>query len=196
MVRLNLETRGHHPSADAAWHRLVAPGRPTTREDYRALLERAYGFDSPLESALAYTPHLDSIADAHRRFRSGFIAQDLLTLGAKPTELTRVPQCMIAPFANVAEALGWLYVHERATLVHEAIRAELVARLPGVERATSYLSAYDGSVGARWHELGQALDRIAVSATVEQRIVDAAHDAFRALDRWFAPSAVWQHRTG
>src|SRR5688572_13373528 len=118
--RLDMETRAHHAEVDSYWLDLMAAG--VTREQYRAQLMRLYGFEAPLESALAYTPQL-VIADRRERMRSGLIAQDLLALGITPSKITALPQCSnIAPFADPGEALGWKYVMERPTQMHGAIK--------------------------------------------------------------------------
>lgn len=188
LVRLNVETRGFHAAADAPWLDLVAPGRTVTRLDYVSQLVLAYGFDAPLEAALAYTPHLEPFVELHPRFRCGLLAQDLLSLGVSPGQMAGLRQCMIAPFASVAEAFGWLYVHERSTLLHEGIGCELASRLPEVAGAMSALHAHDGRVGGLWDDFGQALDRVARTSHIEDRVVAAAVDAFRTL-------GVWHRRT-
>jgi heme oxygenase len=147
-------------------------------------LVRAYGFDSPLEAALRYTRNFDQLVDMTGRYRSGLIAQDLLQLGLGPSQVATIPQQMIAPFAHVAEALGWLYVHERATLAYETVRRELLRQMPDVESATTYLSAYQGVVGSRFDELGQILDQLASAPAIAERVVVAARDAFRHALSW------------
>src|SRR5688572_16575457 len=125
--RLDMETRAHHADVDEHWLDLMAAG--VTREQYTQLLMRLYGFEGPVESALAYTPQL-VIADKRERMRSGLIAQDLIALGVSPASITRLPQCTaIAPFAEPGEALGWKYVIERPTQMHGAIKRNLVSRV-------------------------------------------------------------------
>ena len=187
IVRLNVETRSFHSAVDAAWLAL-ARSTSLTRLDYLHHLVRVYGFDAPLEAALAYTPHLDGFFDLQRSSRAGLLAQDLLALGVKPAEIASLRQCLIAPFASVAEACGWLYVHQRSILLHDAVHAALVSRLPEVANATAYLRAHDGRVGAVWDDVGQALERVARTSLIENRIVSAANDAFRAAREWFGYS--------
>jgi len=148
-------------------------------------LVASYGLDAPLEAALAYTPHLEGFITVAPRFRSGLLAQDLLALGLSPSTIAGLRQCMIAPFANVAEACGWLYVHERATLLYDTVRIELIDRLPEVAEATSALHIHDGWIGVMWDELGETLDEIGCSASVEDRIIRAALEAFRTTLGWY-----------
>src|ERR1044071_7421258 len=106
--RLDMETRDQHAEVDGHWLDLMASG--VTRDQYKALLTRVYGFEAPIESALAYKPHL-LVPDRRERTRSGLIAQDLLALGCTPGRITALPQCDdIGPFGDPAEALGWKYV--------------------------------------------------------------------------------------
>lgn len=184
LVRLNLETRAYHADADSPWHDLLV-GTAVTKSRYMQQLVRVYGFEAPLEAALAYTPHLSTIIELRPRFRSGLIAQDLLNLDISPMQIAEIPQHMIAPFTSISEALGWMYVSERATLIHDQARRDLVARLPAVEGATSYLSAYQGHVGARWDAFGEVLDGFAQTAKVRDQIFTAAHSAFRAAIDWY-----------
>lgn len=183
--RIDVETRAFHAEADAAWLRLVAPGHTPSRFDYIEQLVASYGFDAPLEAALAYTPQLEGFIDVAPRFRSGLLAQDLLAIGLSPSAIAGLRQCMIAPFANVAEACGWLYVHQRATLLYDAVRIELIDRLPEVAEATSALQVNEGWIGIMWDDMGEIIDDIACSQAVEDRIVRAALEAFRTTLSWY-----------
>ena len=179
-MRLNMETRAQHPDADAGWLELMSID--TTRPRYLYQLIATYGFEAPIESALALTPQMNRVLQLRHRARTGFIVQDLLTLGLTPSRIARLPQCsQIVPYRDTYEALGWMYVLERATLLHDAIRRHLEARLPTV-RAWNYLSAYAGVAGARWAELGHALEEQRAGA---DQIIDAAQTAFECYRQWF-----------
>jgi len=178
--RLDAETRDLHADVDRHWLDLMASG--VTKDTYRAHLARVYGFEAPLESALAYTKQL-VIRDRLDRSRSGLIAQDLLALGMSPHKLAALPQCHdIAPFDDPAEALGWKYVVERPIQLHSAIKRNVVSRVGETANALSYLSAYDGIAPARWHQLGLLLDTL----RAEEKLIGAARNAFTAMAAWFA----------
>jgi heme oxygenase len=182
--RLDQETRAHHADADADCDVLFLPDLAAS--DYLLYLVRQYGFEAPLESSLAMTPGLELMLDLKERFRAGFIAADLLALGLRPGEVAELAQCMVIPhFRGAAEALGWLYVVERATLTHSVVRGHLSARLPDeMSRASAYLSRYAGVVGMRWRQFGQALDAIARTSAIADVVIESARDAFRAQRRW------------
>jgi heme oxygenase (biliverdin-IX-beta and delta-forming) len=182
LMQLNLATQGFHLDADAPWLDLMGPGRRLTT--YMNRLVRAYGFEAPVEAALAYTPHVASLVDLRARARAGLIAQDLLALGIAPHQLTTLDECPITPFSSVAEALGWLYVNERSTLIHDVVRRRVLFHHPELAKSTNYLGAYHGHAGARWQELGAILDRVARTERIAEQIIESAQDAFVAQIGW------------
>jgi heme oxygenase len=184
--RLDMETRLLHAEVDSYWLDLLAIG--VTRDQYRRQLARIYGFEAPLESALAYTPHL-IIADRRERGRTGLLALDLLALGVTPSRITALPQCGdIAPFDDPAEALGWKYVAERPTQLHPAIKRNVISQIAELENATAYLSACDGVASTRWQQLGVLLDEVSTRPRAKDRIIEAACNAFTTLNKWFRTS--------
>jgi len=182
LMQLNLATQSYHLDADAPWLDLIGPGR--TVSTYMRRLVRSYGFEAPVEAALAYTPHVASLVDLRNRARSGLIAQDLLALGLVPHQIATLDECPITPFASVSEALGWLYVNERATLIHDVIRKRLTFHHPEIANATHYLGAYEGVVGTRWQELGDILERVARNDRIADQITTAAVAAFQQQIAW------------
>jgi heme oxygenase len=180
---LDVETRDFHPHTDRYWLDLMASG--VTREQYRAHLARLYGFESSLESALAYTPNL-IIRDRRDHARCGLIVQDLMALGMSPHQAATLPQCRdIGPFSDPEAALGWKYVSERPTQLFSAIRRNVVARIPDVANAVAYLSSFDSIAAARWQSFGLLLDEVARRPDAREKIIRAAKDAFGALTSWF-----------
>ena len=189
--RLNQETAAYHPDADADLDPLFRADAGAAA--YMLYLMRVYGFEAPLESSLTMTPGLDLLIDVRARARSAAIASDLMQLGLRPSQVAEMPQCLTIPqFRGAAEALGWMYVAERCTLAHSVIKNHLGTRLPAeIGKASAYLSAYAGTVGARWRDFGEKLDKVAHHPAIADRIVHAAGDAFRCQRRWMQQ----EHRT-
>jgi heme oxygenase len=183
LTQLNLETRIHHAEVDA--DQLKVLELPDAAR-YREFMIRSYGFEASVESALALTTNLNQFVDLRDRAKAGLIAADLLALGMRPQELSKVPLCpWIETFDSIADALGWLYVVERKTLLHSAMLRHLTVRMPQIiVLASSYLSCYDHTAGTRWRDLGAALDRFATPESADQ-IVAAAHHAFWCQRDWF-----------
>lgn len=194
LTRLNIETRPHHHMVDAAWLELTT--NRASLATYQRLLVRVHGFEAPLEGAFLYTPRLNLVVDLRARAKSGAIVRDLLALGLRPQQIAELPQCReIVPFRNMMNALGWMYVTERATLLHGGVHRHLVTKLPQSNDATAYLRSYDRMVSARWNELGMILDQVANNDELAQQVVDGAHDAFRCQLRWYRDESH-QHRRG
>lgn len=185
VIELNVATRSYHAGADTPWLDLMVPGVDV--QQYISHLIKVYGFEAPLESALHYTPGLAALVDLRARNRTGLVALDMLRLGVGPAQIAQLPQRFIA-FSGTIEALGWMYVVERSTLLHAGVRRYLALRLPEIPDALSYLSAYDGVASDRWAELGEALDAVAQTPAIARQLVLAAKQAFSALHSWFHQS--------
>lgn len=184
LTRLNLETRAQHPEADYPW--LEVMSFDTSRDRYVDQLVATYGFEAPIEAALSLTPHLGEVINLRPRARSGLIVEDLLVLGLGPSKIARLPQCThIAPFREPAEALGWMYVLERSTLMFDTVRTQVSARIPGLS-AAHYLGAYEGIAGARWQEFGAILDAYAITPASADHVVASARAAFVCQRDWYA----------
>jgi heme oxygenase len=185
LARLAGETRVHHAEADADVDRYLF-GTATTRGDYRVYLARLYGFVMPLEAALGSVPGLGEMVDIADRAKAPALLHDLVNLGTTLEELAELPQCLSIPVhRGPASALGWMYVVERPMLATSVLRRHLATRLPQeMAFASAYLQLYSGSLGARWRDLGIAMERVAQTQAIADRIVAAANDAFRTLARW------------
>lgn len=187
LARLAVETHVHHADADIDVDRYLFGAR-TSRLEYRAFLARLYGFVMPLEAALANVPGLDQLVDVAERSKAPALLHDLVALGLELADLAELPQCLAVPgHRGAAGALGWMYVVERPMLATATLRHHLETRLPAeMAHASAYLQLYSGTAGARWRALGVAMDRVAETPAVGDRIVAAASDAFRTLARWRA----------
>jgi len=193
VIQLNMATRSHHVEADRPWLDLMVPA--VGKFAYVKHLLKVYGFEAPLEAAFRYTPGLSALVDLRARLRSGLIAQDLMRLGMSAGRLAELPQ-RFTTFSGPAEALGWMYVIERSTLLHGGVRRYVTQRVPDAGDATNYLAAYDGVAGTRWSELGNAFDAISPSPSVTQQIIRAANTGFRALCDWFRGDEALAHVAG
>lgn len=193
-MRLNIATRHSHAELDEPWLALLQP--TVTRADYLNVLVRTYGFLGPFEGACKYTPDLGRIP-LLQHTRAGLIAQDLLALGLSPAQVANIPQCAsITTFRGVAEALGWFYVVERSTLLHEGVCREVQLHVPGVENALAYVSAHGGHVSENWTTLGRLLDRIGVKPDVASEVITSARAGFETMKEWFHNTRAHQQSAG
>lgn len=182
LIRLALETRSHHGVADAQRLALL---EGATSASYQDFLGVVLGFESAYERALVVAPGIHPKL-LRQRVKSSRIRHDLLALGTSEADLDALPTCVTPVFRTAAEALGWVYVVERNTLLHGLLRRHLASVLPDpIERASSYLAAYGDNPGEHYRELATALEEAARKAITPGEIVTAAHAAFEAQRLWF-----------
>jgi heme oxygenase len=187
LFELDEATRHWHADVDEPWLSLLRDD--VTQHDYRAQLVRMHGFEAPFEAACAYTPQLWRAVEMRQLTRAGRIAQDLLALGMKPSEVAALPQCFsITVFKDVAEAIGWLYVVERTTLHHAALRRHVLRHVDDANRACAYLSVVEDTA-EHWRRFGRTLDRVALQGPSAIEVIDAAHAGFACMQQWFRDSA-------
>jgi heme oxygenase len=183
LTRIDDETRARHGEADA--QRLSLTLQPATTASYRKLLLRLYGFEAPVEAALQRTPGIADVFDVRARLHTRLLRADLAVLGI--VDLTHVARSRsIPPFDNVLEALGWIYVVERGRMLSSVLHCHLEQHLPAVATtAASYLRA-ERSAGTRMRELGATFDSVVRSDADVDRVLVAAHGAFRAQSHWYS----------
>ncbi|MBA3394346.1 MAG: biliverdin-producing heme oxygenase [Deltaproteobacteria bacterium] len=187
LVRIALETRHHHTQADEDRLTLMDACSPA---EYRAFLARTYGFESVVEAAMVGIPGPVGALVASRA-KTALLRQDLEALGVKPAELDQLPRCTtVKVIATPSQALGYLFVLERHTLLAGLIRRQLARRLPAeIKAASRYLAAYGGSPGLHLRQLGDALGAQArIAANAPSRIVTAANEVFRSQRQWYLAS--------
>lgn len=186
LVRVALETTIHHAAADE--DRLTALDVETV-DDYIAVLTRIYGFEVEVEAALAKVADLDA-GFVRDRAKSARLYQDLVVLGLTPEDIIPVPKMSTISIRSAAQALGWMFVLERHTLLSGLIRRHVVRALgEQILPATAYLAAYGDTPGARFRAFGAALCAYAHTYPPAS-IVLAANEAFRAQRQWYATHAL------
>ena len=183
LTRIDDETRTRHAEADA--QRLSLTSEPPTPALYQRFLVRVFGFEAPVEAALHATPGIADVFDVRARLHTRLLRADLAALGI--VDLTGAPRCRaIPPFTDVLEALGWIYVVERGRMLSSIVQRHLEQHLPGLAvTATSYLRA-ERSAGKRMRELGATFDSLVRSEADVDRVLVAAHGAFRAQSHWYS----------
>jgi heme oxygenase len=187
LTRLKNETRVHHVAADE--DRVALAISAVTPSEYRAFLIKLYGLESPIEAMFAMTKDLRDVFDLRTRTQVRLLKADLRALGV--TDPSRLPVCRnVGPFRDIPEALGWMYVTERAAPLRGVIRQHFEQRLPDQMRiAGCYLAGHERGAHARWVELGIALEQIADTTALADRIVATAHMAFRCQHQWLREAA-------
>jgi heme oxygenase len=182
LTRIDDETRSRGATADE--QRLSMMNTAPTTSTYRAFLLRVYGFEGPVEAALHMTRGLTDIIDLRARLHTRLLRSDAAALGV--VDLTRSPRCPNIPrFADVLEALGWMYVIERGRMLNSILHRYLEERLSEVVLAAATYLRSERSAGTRMRELGDTLDSVVQSDADVDRVLVAAHGAFRAQAQWY-----------
>ena len=178
LTRLKRNAQSDHVAANI--DRLALLHVEPSVATYRDYLVRIFGFEAPVEAALAHTPGLGSLIDLDARSHLKLLRADLDQLGAPA-----VPFCRIEPyFTSTSEALGWLYVVEHNATLHGQVRRHLHKQRGPHHDAYLRAGATDGN--ARMQQLGSLLDRFAREPETARQVVDAVKLAFRRQHRWFA----------
>ncbi len=160
MGALKAATAEHHERLE---RRVDIAARLRSRDAYRELLERFYGFYQPLEERLR--PYEQTFP---LRPKAPLLARDIEALGGDPHTLpvaSRLP-----PTRTAEEALGVLYVLEGATLGGAVIAH--MAR--GLDVSREFFGAYDS---ARWREFKAFVDRHGADSA-------AAVATFETMEAW------------
>jgi heme oxygenase len=186
LTRIDDETRARHVDADT--QRLALMVEPCTASRYRRFLLRVYGFEAPVETALQRTPGLSEVFDMRARFHTRLLKSDLAAL--RVVDLSRAPRCESIPrFTDALEALGWIYVIERGRMLSSILQRHLEQTMPALALTSAAYLRAERSAGKRMRELGAAFDAVVSCETDVDRVVVAAHGAFRAQSHWY--SEAW-----
>ena len=182
LSRLRIETRPEHDAIEAV---LDLTGVHMTCDSYRRTLEHFYGYYQPVEVAVrAVDGWAGCGLDLDQRRKIPLLESDLRALGRR--SLGSIPICHIAPQPNrLAEAFGYLYVTEGATLGGQMISRhvrELIAVTP--ERGGRFFHGYGNQTGTMWQTFRMALAAFATTRDTQDEVVAAAVQTFRTLRAW------------
>jgi heme oxygenase (biliverdin-IX-beta and delta-forming) len=180
LERLKVETREAHDRIEAA---IDLERRIASRDAYRDLLARFYGFHKAWESeAAAMAPDRDFFQS---RCKTQLLARDLETLGLESDDIIRLPQCQpLMPLPAPEAVLGSMYVVEGSTLGGAIIAREVENRLGlTAETGCAYFRSYGRDVAAMWKSFGARLLE-ASSPEADDLIVGAAQETFNVMHDW------------
>jgi heme oxygenase len=158
-----------------------------TRDDYRALLARLWGFHRPFEVALgeaARSLALDIVmAD---RARAPMLEADLMTLGLDAQEIAQLPRCdhIFRP-TDEAAFMGALYVVEGSTLGGIQIARALSGLFGGPEsEGRTFFLGYGERHSLMWRGFLARLDAFAGDPAREASAIEGAVRIFADFEIW------------
>jgi heme oxygenase len=180
LARLKTETRAAHDRIEAA---MDLDRRIATRDGYRDLLIRFYGFHKAWETeAVGRAPDQGFF---ERRRKTQLLVQDLEALGLKSDDIIRLPQCRpLMPLPGPEAVLGSMYVVEGSTLGGAIIARDVENRLGlDAETGCAYFRSYGRDIAAMWRSFGAVLLE-ASSPEVDDLIVESAQNTFTVMHDW------------
>ncbi len=172
------------PAHVALEHELDWAPRVATREGYRSLLARLYGFHRSWEPAIGAALSDGAFFDARRRVAA--LARDLAFLGLPPERIDGLPTAPAPALPGPAAAMGALYVLEGSTLGGKVIGRHVAATHGFAEDGLAYYTAHGPRTGAMWGAFRSRLDTYGGEAGT---VVAAANGTFDAMRRWLAVAA-------
>ena len=180
LERLKIETRPAHDRIEAA---IDLDRRIASRDAYRDLLIRFYGFHKAWESDAAEVAHDRTFF--RNRCKTELLAQDLAALGLEPDEIEALPQCRpLMPLRAPEAVLGSMYVVEGSTLGGTIIAREVERRLGLTpETGCAYFRSYGRETAAMWKSFGAVLLE-ASSPEADDVIVASAQRTFDIMHDW------------
>ncbi|MBF9196191.1 biliverdin-producing heme oxygenase [Microvirga terrestris] len=180
LARLKTETRAAHDRIETA---MDLDRRIASREAYRDLLIRFYGFHKAWEEeAAGQAPDRGFF---ERRRKTQHLVKDLEALGLKSEDIIRLPQCRpLMPLLGSEAVLGSMYVVEGSTLGGTIIAREVERRLGfTAETGCAYFRSYGRDIAAMWRSFGAVLLE-ASSPKVDDLIVESAQKTFTVMHDW------------
>lgn len=180
LERLKRETRPAHDRIETA---MDLERRIATRDGYKDLLIRFYGFHVAWEKA-AYNLAPDKTF-FESRCKAKLLSKDLAALGMADDEIIRLPQCNpLMPLPSPAAVLGSMYVVEGSTLGGAIIAREVERRLGlGAETGCAYFKSYGRETAVMWKQFGARLLEASSSQT-DDVIVATAQKTFDVMHDW------------
>src|SRR3954466_11849701 len=154
LERLKAETRPAHDRIEKA---MDLDQRVATRESYKNLLIRFYGFHSVWEKAAGMVAPDKAFFES--RCKTRLLAKDLEALGMQEDGIVRLPQCdPLMPLPSPPAVLGSMYVVEGSTLGGAIIAREVERKLGlGPETGCAYFICFGRGIGIMWKRCGSRL---------------------------------------
>lgn len=160
-----------------------------TKGSYLKLLERFFTLYGPLEQRLEKAADWSQTGwDFEARLKTPWLREDLQALGLSEQDIVALPRCTDLPeVADLAEAVGCLYVLEGSTLGGQVITRLLNQHLPiSPQTGGMFFAGYQNETVSKWRQFGGWAESWA-SKNPDQtsRAIDAARKTFDSFARWF-----------
>ncbi len=184
-LKIKHATLARHQSLERVALLQPLSGKHLNSENYRLILEKFYGFFSPLEVLINRFEIVIHLPDYPMRRKSTVLLSDIDYLNKERDTHPSIPLCTDLPNVESLEtAFGCLYVMEGSTLggrfIYKAIE-ETLAFKQG--HGASFFFGYGAETGAKWKLFQQALDQICSGGNDDSTIA-AANETFFKFQNW------------
>lgn len=177
-ARLKAQTRATHEKLD---QRIMAESPFASKENYARFLQAQYGFLREVDALYDSAELAALLPDLKQRRRYASIAADLGDLGRDLPSSAQLDQAPLTRDADLATALGWMYVTEGSKL-GGAILYKLAGNLGFDEHfGARHLAGHPDGRARHWREFTGVLDAVELDDAAEQRLVRGAEDAFNHM---------------
>lgn len=184
LEKIKTATSVNHILLEQSQVLLPISNKNLTRENYRTILTKFYGFFYPLEKLVNQFDQIQLyLPDYTTRRKAGLLKNDLLTI--EGIEIY-IDFCEDLPqVANVSQAFGCLYVMEGSTLGGKIIAKQLKEQL-GLDdkNGASFFNGYKEETGPKWKAFQQALLAVSAASESDDLIISAANDTFNKFEKW------------
>lgn len=155
-------------------------------EDYSIYLQKLYGFVKPYENQV-FSIVRELFADIESRRKTLLLESDLAALGFSAEQIAALPVYNYAMPANIAQALGAMYVLEGSTLGGNIIYKRL-NHLIGIDENTNgkYFTAYGHESGIKWKTFIETFADYSVTNNVQTEVINSAIATFTNMDKWLS----------
>jgi len=173
--RLKALTRDTHEMLD---HSIMAAASFDTIDGYAGFAGVQYLFHRDIDALYDDNVLQTLLPGLAERRRLALIAADLNDL-ARPLPQSAEPPAFAAGCkADVAEALGWLYVAEGSNMGAALLRKEAAKLGLSDVQGARHLAPPPEGPAAHWRAFTAALDAVELTAEEEDRVVSGANAAF------------------
>jgi heme oxygenase len=165
-----------------------------SRAEYRAALERMYGFYEPLGRALGAQAHARTWGERVAQ-RTELLRCDLLDIGLSPADVNGLARCARLPEVDTPDrALGCAYVFEGATLGGRVIFKHLTRIFAAPDVPLRFFAGDGARTAESWRRFCDVLN--ATASNVDE-VCAAARAAFDAMAAWLGePASIGAGKPG
>ena len=179
--QLKEETKSLHDKIEQTFLLKKIPLQELTRNDYRLIIKKFYGFIAPCEARIDSLPCRSLLA---ARRKKPWLEQDLQALKISKNHIMRLKCRDLPVLSEYEQVLGYLYVMEGATLGGQVITKMIQADLQiSLDQGGRFFQGYGDKTKMMWDHFCSTLADIK-SVEQKNKIINSASDTFKRLHDW------------